>query len=125
MGNLCGKQSSSSDPFSGPGRRLDSAPAPRSSAPIPASAAASTPRPPVGGSGGGGSGGGSAADEQRRKAAAAAAEQRTKRANTGGKLSSQLAAQKKQTHAETLKEASSAKLRQREVDANAETLNYN
>ncbi|KAK3693849.1 hypothetical protein B0T22DRAFT_436995 [Podospora appendiculata] len=123
MGNLCGKQSSSSssDPFARPGRRLGSAPAPRSSAPIPA--AASTPRPVVVGSG---SGSGNAADDQRRKAAAAAAaEQRTKRANTVGKLGSQLAAQKKQTHLETLKEASSAKLRQREVDANADTLNYN
>lgn len=77
MGNICGKES---DPFSKPGRRLDSAPTPATSAAVPASASAG-PKPAkvvggpprrLGGSSSDQGGGGGNADEARRNAALAA-----------------------------------------------------
>ncbi|KAK0628446.1 hypothetical protein B0T17DRAFT_614361 [Bombardia bombarda] len=101
MGNICGKESA--DPFAQPGRRLDTAPPPiPASVAVPASASIAplSTRPTA-------------------KARAQAA------SGTGGKLSSQLAAQKRQTHNTALKEASSVQRRQREVDANVDALNHN
>jgi len=78
MGNICGKES---DPFSKPGRRLDSAPTPAASASVPASVSAAGPKPAkgvggpprrLGGSSSDQGGGGGSADEARRKAALAA-----------------------------------------------------
>jgi hypothetical protein len=42
-----------------------------------------------------------------------------------GKLGNQLAAQKKQTRVDTLKDASETERLQRQADANADTLNHN
>ncbi|KAM7222326.1 hypothetical protein V8F06_002353 [Rhypophila decipiens] len=133
MGNLCGKES---DHFATPGRRLDATPAQPKTASVPTGASRPSQPPPkvggpprtLGGSGGGGGGAGSsssAADDARRKAAEAA-EQRAKQASTtSGKLSSQLAAQKKQTRTDTLKELSETQLRQRDMDVNADVRNHN
>lgn len=75
MGGLCSKQEG--DPFAQPGRRLDSAPPARTSAPtssVPGNAA----KPKIGGpprtlgGGGGGASSSSDADDARRRAAAAA-----------------------------------------------------
>ncbi|KFA66256.1 hypothetical protein S40285_01862 [Stachybotrys chlorohalonatus IBT 40285] len=58
--------------------------------------------------------------------AAEAAEARAKAASTGGgKLQSQLAAQKKQTRNDTLKEVSDQALRQRDSASAAEARNWN
>lgn len=130
MGNICGKEA---DAFSQPGRRLDEAPAVRTSAAVPASASASVPvkatTPKVGGpartlggSGAGGGGGGGDVDDARRRAAAAA--EARAQGTKGGDLSKKLAEQKKLTHTATLKEASKQAVREREVDAAGETLRH-
>ncbi|KZZ98794.1 hypothetical protein AAL_02345 [Moelleriella libera RCEF 2490] len=102
MGNLCGKQDRDASP---PGRVLGTTPATPSKASVP---------PKVGGPPHtlGVEAGGSDA----RRKAAEAAEARAKASNKpGGKLQSQLAAQKKQTRAEVLKQASSSEQRAREI----------
>ncbi|CZR61084.1 uncharacterized protein PAC_10980 [Phialocephala subalpina] len=125
MGNLCGKESSSSDPFSQPGRTLSSAP-PQNPKPI-----SSLPKkvggPPrtLGSGSAAPDAGGSAAEDARRKAAEAA-EARANAANKPkGKLGSQLAEQKKQTQNSTLSDASRQELRARDADAGAEARAYN
>lgn len=74
MGALCGKESRG-ESFSGPGRRLDSAPPERQTAPLPSNKrVVGGPPRPLGGSGngdGGPSGTGGAADARRRAAEAA------------------------------------------------------
>ncbi|KAH7328681.1 hypothetical protein B0I35DRAFT_473361 [Stachybotrys elegans] len=68
----------------------------------------------------------SAAAGDARQKAAEAAEARAKAASSGGgKLQSQLAAQKKQTRNDTLKEASEQTLRERESASAAEARNWN
>ncbi|KAK0737619.1 hypothetical protein B0T21DRAFT_287690 [Apiosordaria backusii] len=132
MGNLCGKPSS--DPFSSPGRRLDSAPPPGkpTSASVPQSVSASKttkPSPKVGGpprtlGGGGGGGGGSASssqDDARRKAAEAA-QARLQQSKQGGKLKTQLDKERAKTRVDTLKDASEIERRHRDADSNAEML---
>ncbi|KAK3934789.1 hypothetical protein QBC46DRAFT_70050 [Diplogelasinospora grovesii] len=132
MGNLCGKESSN-DPFAQPGRRLDSAPPAATSSSVPASVSASAPVRPantasvrVGGPGrtlGSAPEAASGDAEEARRKAAAAAEARMQQANKGtGKLSSQLAAQRKQRVHRT--EASSTQLRQRKMDENAQVLSH-
>ncbi|KAF8867294.1 hypothetical protein BDZ45DRAFT_667257 [Acephala macrosclerotiorum] len=123
MGNLCGKESSSSDPFSQPGRTLSSAP-PQNPKPI-----SSLPKK-VGGPprtlGSGSAAPEAGAAEDARRKAAEAAEARANAANKPkGKLGSQLAEQKKQTKNDTLSAASRDELRARDADASAESRAYN
>ncbi|GKT54880.1 hypothetical protein ColTof4_08261 [Colletotrichum tofieldiae] len=139
MGSVCGKEDKG-DNFTSPGRPLGTAPPPQpKTAPIPARVGG-PPRTLGGGSGGGAPGEQSAnAAEARRKAAEAAELWRNRLANvydprqarakaaskSTGKLSSQLNAQKKQTQADLLKDASAQQLRQRDADAAAEARTYN
>lgn len=129
MGNLCGKQSSS-DNFSSPGRAVGSAPPPGPrTAPVPsaASGASKTKAQKVGGPPrtlGGGSSDQQTPEEARRKAAEAAEARATAKNAKGGKLASNLAAQKKQTRTDTLNEASQQNLQQRESDADAKLRQY-
>ncbi|KAK4201280.1 hypothetical protein QBC40DRAFT_295843 [Triangularia verruculosa] len=128
MGNLCGKPSS--DPFSSPGRRLDSAPAPNkpASASVPQSVSASNtskPSPKVGGPPrtlGGGSGSPSSSQDDARRKAAEAAEARLQQSQKGGKLTAQLNKDKAKTRVDTLKDASETERRHRDADNNAEVL---
>ncbi|KAM5360608.1 hypothetical protein ACJZ2D_013631 [Fusarium nematophilum] len=107
MGNICGK--TEPEPFSQPGRVLGTAPPPASgTAPVPKKIGG-PPRILGGGSSGEASGD---PDEARRRAAEAA--------EASGKLQTQLTAQKKQTRADTLKDASEEQLRARESDQAAE-----
>ncbi|KAK6227199.1 hypothetical protein QIS74_00754 [Colletotrichum tabaci] len=128
MGSVCGKEDKG-DNFTSPGRPLGTAPPPQpKTAPIPARVGG----PPRTLGGGGGSSNGGAHGEQSadaaeaRRKAAEAAEARAKAASKStGKLSSQLNAQKKQTQADLLKDASAQQLRQRDADAAAEARTYN
>ncbi|CAK7211210.1 hypothetical protein SBRCBS47491_001037 [Sporothrix bragantina] len=123
MGNLCGKVDKSDDPFDQPGRTLGGG----NTRPAPAGAvggqqAKTAPVPPrVGGPprtlGGSSGGPGSSAAADARERAAAAAET--------GKLGAQLAAQKRENHGETLKKASEAEVRRREMDAQASAAAHN
>ncbi|KIL95203.1 hypothetical protein FAVG1_02135 [Fusarium avenaceum] len=119
MGNCCGK----TDPeaFSQPGRVLGSAPPPTAgTAPVP-KIVGGPPRTLGDGSVAEASGD---ADNARRRAAEAAEARAKAASKPGGKLQTQLAAQKKQTRSETLKDASQEQLRARETDQAAETRNW-
>ncbi|PHH76512.1 hypothetical protein CDD82_3962 [Ophiocordyceps australis] len=108
MGNLCGKQDA--EPTS-PGRVLGSAP-PRASQPKRAPVPASVGGPPrtLGSQGASSSG-------DARQRAAEAAEARAKAASSkGGKLQSQLEAQKRQSRNDILKQASAQQQRARDAD---------
>ncbi|KAK5003715.1 hypothetical protein BJ546DRAFT_1061976 [Cryomyces antarcticus] len=124
MGNLCGKQSSSEDAFSQPGRTLGSAPA------RPVNASASVP-PRIHSQsqgrtlGGSNSGPGVSADDDPRTAAARAAEDRARRAQGKGKLGRALDARRAQTQAATLEASSRATRGARDADAAAEARAYN
>lgn len=121
MGNICSKSANKDDNFAGQGRTLGSsadAPQPR---PIPANkqTVASTPGRSLGGDG-------TAEGGDARGAAARAAEQRAAAGSrSGGKLSTQLAAQKKQTQNQALNAASQQERQTRTADANTEVRNYN
>ncbi|KAL6886595.1 hypothetical protein HDV57DRAFT_394440 [Trichoderma longibrachiatum] len=119
MGNICGK--SESEPDARAGRRLGSAPpqGPKT-APVPRKVGG-----PARTLGSGGSGGDSGSDpgDVRRKAAEAA-EARAKASSKGGKLQSQLNAQKKQNRSSALAEASNQELLAREADAAAQARNW-
>ncbi|RTE78686.1 hypothetical protein BHE90_006841 [Fusarium euwallaceae] len=119
MGNCCGK--SESEAFSQPGRVLGSAPPP-------ASRTASVPTkvggPPRTLGGAASAEGSSDADDARRRAAEAAEARAKAFAKPGGKLQTQLAAQKKQTRNDTLKDASQEQLRARDADEAAEARNW-
>ncbi|TQN70733.1 hypothetical protein CSHISOI_04702 [Colletotrichum shisoi] len=127
MGSVCGKEDQG-DNFTSPGRPLGTAPPPQAkTAPIPARVGGP---PRTLGGGRGGNGGApceqSADAAEARRKAAEAAEARAKAASKStGKLSSQLNAQKKQTQADLLKDASAQQLRQRDADAAAEARTYN
>ncbi|KAM0345327.1 hypothetical protein ACHAPU_006726 [Fusarium lateritium] len=137
MGNICGK--TEPEAFSQPGRVLGSAPPPTAgTAPVPKKVGG-PPRTLGGGSVPEASGD---VDNARRRAAEAAEVRKNPPQNSnvpwsrdfdarakatskpGGKLQSQLAAQKKQTRSETLKDASQEQLRARESDQAAETRNW-
>ncbi|KAM0564155.1 hypothetical protein ACHAPJ_000364 [Fusarium lateritium] len=119
MGNCCGK--TESEAFSQPGRVLGSAPPPASgTAPVPKTVGG----PPRTLGGGPSAEASSDPDTARRKAAEAAEARAKAYAKPGGKLQTQLAAQKKQTRSDTLKDASQEQLRAREADQAAETRNW-
>ncbi|WQF77720.1 hypothetical protein CDEST_02734 [Colletotrichum destructivum] len=126
MGSVCGKEDKG-DNFTSPGRPLGTAPPPQpKTAPIPARVGG-PPRTLGGGGSNGGAPGEQSADaaEARRKAAEAAEARAKAASKSTGKLSSQLNAQKKQTQADLLKDASAQQLRQRDADAAAEARTYN
>ncbi|KAI0851410.1 hypothetical protein F5Y00DRAFT_8671 [Daldinia vernicosa] len=123
MGNICGK--SESENFSQPGRVLGSAPPPQ---PERSSVPASVGGPPrtLGGNPQKQPQDNSNAEEARKRAAEAAeARANATASKSTGKLGTQLAAQKKQTRNDTLKELSNNEIRQRDADeaANARTHN--
>ncbi|KAH8885192.1 hypothetical protein GQ53DRAFT_370906 [Thozetella sp. PMI_491] len=122
MGNLCGK--ASSDPFDQPGRTLGSAPVQPTKASVPSKRSVGGPPRTLGSSNAGASSQ-AGRDDARRKAAEAAEARAQGGSKSTGKLGAQLAAQKKQTRSETLKEASETNRLQREADANTSALNHN
>ncbi|XDG06546.1 hypothetical protein ABKA04_006161 [Annulohypoxylon sp. FPYF3050] len=124
MGNICGK--SDSDNFSQPGRVLGSAPPQPERSSVPAKVggpprtlggAGSSPNPPDLSS--------DAVEARRRAAEAAEARAQAASAKNSGKLGTQLAAQKKQTRNETLKEISDNERRQRDADEAAQSRSHN
>ncbi|PNY25971.1 Uncharacterized protein TCAP_04092 [Tolypocladium capitatum] len=124
MGNVCGKQDPDASP---PGRVLGSAPPAPSKSSVPKKVGGpprtlggSAPAPPSGASS---SAAGGAPDDARRRAAEAA-EARAKAASKGGKLHSQLSAQKRQSRSDTLKQASAQEQRARDADDAARTRNW-
>ncbi|KAL1891879.1 hypothetical protein Sste5346_007424 [Sporothrix stenoceras] len=134
MGNLCGKVDKHDDAFDRPGRTLGGAGTGSGNArPVGGGnvqRAATAPLPPrVGGPArtlGGNSGGpGSSAAADARERAAAAAEARNAPKPTTGKLGAQLEAQKRENRNETLKKASEAEVRRREMDAQAAAAQHN
>ncbi|KAI4863749.1 hypothetical protein F4820DRAFT_361917 [Hypoxylon rubiginosum] len=126
MGNICGK--SDSEAFSQPGRVLGAAPPQPQRAPVPATI--SSPPRTLGGGGGAptpaqGAQNGANADEARRRAAEAAEARAKAATKSTGKLGTQLAAQKKQTRNDTLKEVSNSAIRQRDADEAAQARSHN
>ncbi|OQV01352.1 hypothetical protein CLAIMM_06729 [Cladophialophora immunda] len=121
MGNLCSKSANQPDNFATPGRPVGSSTQPRqTSAPVPQKITSSTPGRALGGGDGG------PGVEDAKSAAARAAEERAARASKpGGKLSSQLSAQKKQTQNQLLNSGSEAERRARDADQGAEARNWN
>ena len=141
MGNICSKSANKDDNFSTPGRVLGAAPQP---ARVPAQPnqklTSSTPGRALGSAG---SDGASSPNDARSAAARAAqvsrevamatdmrgADVRQERAaaanKAGGKLSTSLAAQKKQTQNQTLNAGSEQERLLRSADANTETRNWN
>ncbi|KAI0889974.1 uncharacterized protein GGS22DRAFT_6796 [Annulohypoxylon maeteangense] len=124
MGNICGK--SDGDHFSQPGRVLGSAPPQPERSSVPAQVggpprtlggAGSPPKLPDTSS--------DAVEARRRAAEAAEARAQAATSKNAGKLGSQLAAQKKQTRNETLKEISNAEIRQRDADEAAQSRTHN
>ncbi|KAH9902254.1 hypothetical protein F4778DRAFT_736903 [Xylariomycetidae sp. FL2044] len=120
MGNICGK--SDPEPFSQPGRVLGSAPPQPQRASVPARAkVGGPPRTLGGGEPAAAASSSSQTSDEARKRAAEAAEARAQAASSSkGKLGSQLAAQKKQTRNDTLKEISENERRQRDADEAAQ-----
>ncbi|MCJ1373229.1 hypothetical protein MMC20_004457 [Loxospora ochrophaea] len=120
MGNLCGKESKDSDPFSQPGRTLGSAPPPPQNPRAHVPPKLGSAERPLGGSS-------SKADtSDARRAAAVAAEERAARANQPqGKLGKDLAKEKQQTRSNTLGEASREERRRRDIDQGADARNWN
>ncbi|KAL2872094.1 uncharacterized protein BJX67DRAFT_341489 [Aspergillus lucknowensis] len=132
MGNICSNSKNEAEPFSRPGRVLGSSATdsvPRASVPATAkSKSKSTWESPGrtlgdgGGSGGAGSGSGPGpgtekAEDARARAAAAAQKRAEATSNANkGKLGSKLAAQKAQTQAQTLNEASRDERAARDAD---------
>ncbi|KAK8196488.1 hypothetical protein M8818_006653 [Zalaria obscura] len=114
MGNCCGKQDS--EAFSKPGRTLGSAPPPQQ----PTTARV----PPIVSSQGRTLGNGESSSEDPKAAAARAAEERAKAAQGKGKLGRQLDAQKARTHNDTLTQVSRENRAARDMDAAAETRNW-
>ncbi|KAI9732496.1 MAG: hypothetical protein M1818_007534 [Claussenomyces sp. TS43310] len=115
MGNLCGKESS--DNFATPGRIVATAPAPHTTASVPASRKVGGPPRTLGGSDASVVPRSSDQQADARRRAAEAAESRAREAKKpAGKLGTQLAEQKKQTRKETLAAVSQDERRMRDVD---------
>ncbi|KAK9439114.1 hypothetical protein VB005_07265 [Metarhizium brunneum] len=125
MGNICGKEEPDTSP---PGRVLGSAPAAQRKSTVPRKVGG--PPRTLGTGPGTGIGPGEAttspgdAGDARRKAAEAAEARAKASSKPGGKLQSQLSAQKRQSRADTLKQASAEEQRRREI-ANNEATTYN
>ncbi|KAJ9607947.1 hypothetical protein H2200_008026 [Cladophialophora chaetospira] len=121
MGNLCSKSANEPDNFSGPGRPVGSSAQPKpASAAVPAKITTSTPGRTLGGAEGS-----TAADDARRAAARAAEERAAQSNKPGGKLATQLSAQKKQTQNQLLNAGSEAERRARDADEAAENRSWN
>ncbi|CAM1506760.1 Fc.00g064010.m01.CDS01 [Cosmosporella sp. VM-42] len=120
MGNICGK--TESEPFSQPGRVLGTAPPPNYGTAAVPKKVGGPPRTLGGGAPA--EGGSSLAQDDARRKAAEAAEARAKALGKGGKLKSQLDAQKKQNRVDTLKDASNQELRSRDADEAAKARNW-
>ncbi|KJZ73534.1 hypothetical protein HIM_07090 [Hirsutella minnesotensis 3608] len=118
MGNICGKQDSQPDP---PGRLVGSPPVPQKTSAVPKKVGGpprtlgSSARPGAG-AGAATSASSSGGQDDARKRAAEAAEARAQAAGKGGKLQSQLSAQKRQSRSDALKQASAQEQRVREAD---------
>ncbi|OAA49248.1 hypothetical protein NOR_01171 [Metarhizium rileyi] len=122
MGNICGKEEPDASP---PGRLLGSAPPTQHKSTIPKRVGG--PARTLGGSSSGpGEAAAPTADvgDARRKAAQAAEARAKASSKPGGKLQSQLSAQKRQSRTETLKQASAEEQRRMEI-ANNEATTYN
>ncbi|KAL9071312.1 MAG: hypothetical protein Q9161_004328 [Pseudevernia consocians] len=119
MGNLCGKPSKESDPFSQPGRTVDSGP------PLQPNPRASVPK--ISGQGQGQKLGGSSSGESNdaRSAAARAAEERAKANRPKGKLGRDLAKERAQTRTGTMENVSKDERKRREADQTSQAINYN
>ncbi|KAL7935277.1 hypothetical protein V8C35DRAFT_279020 [Trichoderma chlorosporum] len=117
MGNICGK--TEPEPDAQAGRRLGSAPPP---GPKTARVPQKVGGPPRTLGGASDDSGGDPSDARRR--AAEAAEARAKASSKGGKLQSQLNAQKKKNLSSTLAEASNQELRARDADEAAQARNW-
>ncbi|KAG4442770.1 hypothetical protein IFR05_001787 [Cadophora sp. M221] len=127
MGNLCGKESPSSDAFAQPGRTLSSAaPAAQSqTSSLPKKVVVGGPARTLGAASTPAQGGGSAQEDARRKAAEAAEARANAASKPKGKLGSQLQEQKKQTRTDTLEGLSKEERRLRDADSAAEARAYN
>ncbi|KPI37925.1 uncharacterized protein AB675_3204 [Cyphellophora attinorum] len=123
MGNLCSKSSNQPDNFSSPGRPLGGAATQStpSSAPVPQKITTNSPGRTLGGDGATPSG----QDNARSEAARAAEARAAAASKPGGKLSSQLSAQKKQTQNQLLNAGSEQERRARDADSAAQTQAYN
>ncbi|KAI1759736.1 hypothetical protein GGR53DRAFT_123034 [Hypoxylon sp. FL1150] len=124
MGNICGK--SDSEAFSQPGRVLGSAPPQPQRAAVPPTI--SSPPRTLGGSAAAAQdarNGGNADEARRRAAEAAEARAHASTSKTTGKLGTQLAAQKKQTRNDTLREISNNAIRQRDAEEGAQARSHN
>ncbi|KAI1466847.1 uncharacterized protein F4812DRAFT_460405 [Daldinia caldariorum] len=121
MGNICGK--SESDNFSQPGRVLGSAPPQPERSSVPASV--SGPPRTLGGNSQKPVDNSNAEEARRRAAEAAEARANAAASKSTGKLGTQLAAQKKQTRNEVLKEVSNNEVRQRDADEAANARIHN
>ncbi|KAK5091060.1 hypothetical protein LTR05_001240 [Lithohypha guttulata] len=126
MGNICSRSANKDDNFSGPGQTLgSSSDAPR---PVPVTkkqTIAGTSGRPLGSAGGDGTSSPAPPDGARSAAARAAEERATAANKPGGKLSGQLAAQKKQTQTQTLNTGSEQERLARAADANTQARNWN
>ncbi|KZF26399.1 hypothetical protein L228DRAFT_279606 [Xylona heveae TC161] len=113
MGNCCGKESKSSDPFEQPGRTLGSAPPPSANQRASVPARANVPGRTLGGAN---------PNQDPREAAAKAAQDRAAATNKPktGKLGQQLDEQRRQTRATTLKAESEENRRARDADTAAQ-----
>ncbi|KAE8147409.1 hypothetical protein BDV25DRAFT_160443 [Aspergillus avenaceus] len=116
MGNICSRSKNEPESFTTPGRVLGSNPSPAPNKPAgpraPLPAKATTGRP----LGGGGAPGAGDDTADARSNAAIAAQKRAESAGGKGKLGSKLAAQKAQTHTQTLTEASRDERAARDAD---------
>ncbi|KAK0509828.1 hypothetical protein JMJ35_008222 [Cladonia borealis] len=118
MGNLCGKPSKESDPFSQPGRTVGSTP--------PSQSAPRAGVPKITGQGHTLGGSSTGDRDEARNAAARAAEERAAKANQPkGKLERDLAKQKAQTRVGTLENISRDERNKRDADQTAQTISYN
>lgn len=119
MGNICGKEESEAQP---PGRVLGSAPPSQRKASVPAPNKVGGPPRTLGDAPAEASAE-NAADARRK--AAEAAEARAKASNKpGGKLQTQLSAQKRQSRNDTLKALGAEEQRAREIAQNEDSRTY-
>ncbi|KAJ5135838.1 uncharacterized protein N7515_005116 [Penicillium bovifimosum] len=118
MGNICSRSSNETDPFTQPGRVVGAGPSDRNAAPrapVPTKTNwKATPGRTLGESNGDGSAAGT--DEARANAAIAAQKRAESASANKGKLGAKLAAQKAQSHAQTLDQVSRTERAARDAD---------